>query len=373
MKNGKMRIIGTLLVIVLWAGLAVFAWLKPADATSVAERRKLDQKPKFTVESFTSGQFAKDFESYTLDQFPLRDDFRQIKSMFSYYGLLQSDNNQIYVCGGYVEQLNYPLNTEATQQATTVFTYVYERYIQGKTENIYVAVVPDKGYYLTQENGFPAMDYGALAEQMDLPFAQYVDLTDSLRKESYYRTDTHWRQEALIPVAQKLSKAMGQTGPTADNYTAEAMDRPFYGVYYGQAALPMRPDEMNLLQSNIFQNIKVSGYDELGRPMELPLYNMEAGDDLYDVFLNGSQQSLVVLENPNARTDKHLVIFRDSYACSIAPLFLEDYAKVTLVDLRASQTIPMMVNYRDADVLFLQSTLVLNNPDSYRIWGQQEE
>ena len=120
-------------------------------------------------------------------------------------------------------------------------------------------------------------------------------------------------------------------------------------------------------------NAKLSGYDELGRPMELPLYNMEAGDDLYDVFLNGSQQSLVVLENPNARTDKHLVIFRDSYACSIAPLFLEDYAKVTLVDLRASQSIPMMVNYRDADVLFLQSTLVLNNPDSYRIWGQQEE
>jgi len=41
-----------------------------------------------------------------------------------------------------------------------------------------------------------------------------------------------------------------------------------------------------------------------------------------------------------------------------------------LVDLRASQTVPMMVSYRDADVLFLQSTLVLNNPDSYRIWGE---
>lgn len=369
MRHEKTRILGALLVIILWAGLAAFAWLKPADDHSVAERRKLTQAPDFSAEAFTSGQFAKDFEKYTLDQFPLRDSFRQIKSMFSYYGLLQSDNNNIYVQGGYVEKLNYPLNTEAVETAKKTFTQVYEKYVQGKTEHVYVAVVPDKGYYLTQQNGFPAMDYEALMAQLEFSWAQSVDLTDSLGKESYYRTDTHWRQEELLPVAQKISKAMGQTGPTAENYTAESMDRPFYGVYYGQAALPMQPDEMNLLQSPVFKDVKVTGYDELGRPVELPLYYMEAGDDLYDVFLNGSQQSLVVLENPNARTDKHLVIFRDSYACSIAPLFLEDYAKVTLVDLRVSQTIPMMVSYRDADVLFLQSTLVLNNPDSYRLWS----
>ena len=371
MKHEKTRIIGALLVIALWVLLTAFAWVKPADAHSVAERRKLTQAPKFTTESFVSGQFAKDFEKYTLDQFPLRDSFRQVKSVFSYYALLQSDNNDIYVWDGYVEKLNHPLDVEAVESAQNVFTQVYEKYIKGKTGNVYFAVVPDKGYYLTQENGFPAMDYERLILQMDFPWAQQIDLTNSLNKESYYRTDTHWRQEELIFVAQKLAQAMGQTGPKAENYSVETLDRPFYGVYYGQAALPMQPDEMKLLQSEAFQNIKVTGYDDLGRPVVLPLYNMEAGDDLYDVFLNGSKQSLVVLQNPNARTDKHLVIFRDSYACSIAPLFLEDYAKVTLVDLRASQSIPMMVNYKDADVLFLQSTLVLNNPDSYRIWGEE--
>ena len=372
MKHEKTRILGALLVIILWALLTAFAWLKPADDHSVAERRKLTQAPQFTVDSFESGKFAKSFEKYTLDQFPMRDSFRQIKSIFSYYGLLQSDNNNIYVQGGYVEKLNYPLNHEAVDKAKSTFTQVYEKYIAGKTENIYVAVVPDKGYYLTRENGFPAMDYDALFEQMEVDWAKSIDLTQILTKESYYRTDTHWRQEVLVPVAQKLSEDMGQTGPEAEHYTAETMDRPFYGVYYGQAALPMVPDEMKLLQSDIFKNVKVTGYDDLGRPVELPLYYLEAGDDLYDVFFNGSKQSLVVMENPNARTDKHLVVFRDSYGCSIAPLFLEDYAKITLVDLRVSQTIPMMVNYRDADVLFLQSTLVLNNPDSYRIWGENQ-
>ena len=371
MKYKVTRIIGASLIMTLWVGLAVYAWLKPADGHSVAERRTLEQKPTFTMEAFASGDYAKTFESYTLDQFPLRDSFRQVKSMFSYYGLWQSDNNNIYVQGGYVEKLNYPLNKEAVDAAKQVFTTVYENNVKGKTDNVYVAVVPDKGYYLTQENGFPSMDYDALQQEMKLPWAKSIDLTDVLQKESYYRTDTHWRQEELIPVARKLAQAMGKQGPTAENYTVEAMDRDFYGVYYGQAALPMRPDELNLLQSPVFKDVQVFGYDDLGRKVEIPLYYMEAGDDLYDVFLNGSKQSLVVLENPNARTDDHLIIFRDSYACSIAPLFLEDYAKITLVDLRAGQMLPKLaMPYKNADVLFLQSSLVLNNPDSYRIWGE---
>lgn len=367
MKNGTIRAIGVAFVIGLWAVLAVFAWVKPADAMSEAERRELAQKPAFTLESFADGSFAGDFEAYSLDQFPMRDGFRQIKSLFSYYGLWQSDNNNIYVHDGYVEKLNYPLNEDALQTAKGLFEQVYEKHLKDQTEQIYFAVVPDKGYYLTPENGFPAMDYEKLMAEMEFFWAQSVDLTDSLTIEDYYRTDTHWRQEELLPVAQKLAQAMGQTGPTAESYTPQALDRPFYGVYYGQAALPMKPDTLYILQSDVLEGVTVTGYDSLGRAVEVPLYNMEAGSDLYDTFLNGSQQSLLVLENPNARTDRELVIFRDSFGCSIAPLMLEDYAKVTLVDLRNVSPMTLyMVNYQDADVLFLQSTLVLNNPDSFR-------
>ena len=367
MKNGTIRVIGALIVIGLWAVLAVFAWVKPADETSEAERRQLAQKPVFSAESFTNGSFAAEFEDYSLDQFPLRDSFRQVKSLFSYYGLWQSDNNNIYVHTGYVEKLNYPLNEQALQTAKELFESVYEKHLKGKTEQIYFAVVPDKGYYLTPENGFPAMDYDKLMEQMTFPWAQTVDLTDVLTKEDYYRTDTHWRQEALLPAAQKLAQAMGQTGPTAEQYTPQPLERPFYGVYYGQAALPMKPDTLYTMHSTVLDGVTVTGYDDLGRQVEVPLYNMEAGADLYDTFLNGSKQSLLVIENPLAKTDRELVIFRDSFGCSIAPLLVEDYARVTLVDLRTLSPMALyMVNCKDADVLFLQSTLVLNNPDSFR-------
>ena len=86
------------------------------------------------------------------------------------------------------------------------------------------------------------------------------------------------------------------------------------------------------------------------------------GKDPYEMFLSGSL-SLITIENPNATTDKELVIFRDSFGSSIAPLLVEGYAKVTLVDIRyvASDLVGRFVDFENQDVLFLYSTLVLNN------------
>ena len=41
--------------------------------------------------------------------------------------------------------------------------------------------------------------------------------------------------------------------------------------------------------------------------------------DPYSVFLSGSK-SLLTITNPSADTDRELVIFRDSFASSLAPL-----------------------------------------------------
>ena len=64
----------------------------------------------------------------------------------------------------------------------------------------------------------------------------------------------------------------------------------------------------------------------------------------------------------NATTDKKLVIFRDSFGSSIAPLFVQDYQSVTLVDLRVMNRMSLrFVDFENADVLFRLSALVLNN------------
>jgi hypothetical protein len=89
--------------------------------------------------------------------------------------------------------------------------------------------------------------------------------------------------------------------------------------------------------------------------------------DLYDYYLGGAK-ALLTIENPNAQTDKELVIFRDSFGSSIAPLFMESYSKVTLIDIRyiKSDFIGSFIKFDNQDVLFMYSALVLNSSSTMK-------
>ena len=80
----KKHIYAMVLIVAVWLTLAVWCWLRPSNPSSVSERRPLAQFPGISVENLTNGSFMEKFEDYSLDQFPLRDSFRQIKSLFHY-------------------------------------------------------------------------------------------------------------------------------------------------------------------------------------------------------------------------------------------------------------------------------------------------
>ena len=355
----KMRII----VAALWLALAVFAWVRPVDAISESERRPLNQFPELNVQTIFNGSFMEKFEDYTLDQFPLRDAFRTLKANIQLKLFGQKDNNNIYVADGYAAQLEYPYDAASIGRALSRFQYVYDNYLTGC--NVFLTVVPDKGYYLAEENGYPAMDYEAMFADMQngMPWAQFIDLTDSLNLDSYYRTDTHWRQEAILPAAEKIAEALGVT---VGEFTEKNLETPFYGVYCGQSALNLKPDEIRVMEADWMADCKV--YDaesgSWGGIYDLPKLE---GQDPYEVYLSGSR-SLLTIENPNAAIDRELIIFRDSFGSSVAPLLVKDYTKVTLVDIRyMSPTIlGNFIEFGGQDVLFLYSTLVLNNSETIK-------
>ena len=345
----------TIFVLALWGALALWAWFIPSKQISEAERRPLAQKPAF------SEKFQTEFESYSLDQFPMRDGFRTLKSLFHTGVLGQKDNNGIYLTDGTAVKQEYPLNRESVNHAIGRFQRIFDKYLA--ESRCFYAIVPDKGYYLGEDSGHLTMDYDALYGQMaaGLPWAQEIDLRPTLTGQDYYRTDTHWRQEHLLPAAAALCKGLGVTVPKAEDYTLTPVDRPFYGVYYGQAALPMEPDTLYLMESDLLAQCSVYDY-ETGKTGSI--YDMTKLDsrDLYDVYLSGAK-ALLTIENPNGGTDRELIVFRDSFGSPIVPLLMEDYAKVTLVDIRYIQPdlLGQFLDFHGQDVLFLYSTLVLNN------------
>ena len=236
-----------------------------------------------------------DFEDASLDQFPLRDTFREAKSLFHRFVLRQSDKSGIYVSQGHAAAQEYPLSEASVSHALELFSSVYETYLSSTDSKIYLAIVPDKGYYLAQSAGQLSLDYDRLFTMVEggMPWASPIRLTDSLSIQDYYRTDTHWRQERLLPAAQALCQALGVSSPRQEDYTVTPVDKPFYGVYYGQAALPMQPDTMYLLKSDLLDDCRVYDY-ETGETTAV--YDMTKLDskDLYDVYLSGARSLLTI-------------------------------------------------------------------------------
>ena len=227
------------------------------------------------------------------------------------------------------------------------------------------ALVPDKSYYLAEEAGVLAIDYDALYAHVaqELPWAELIDLRGFLDIEDYYRTDTHWRQEQIVPAAQAIAQKLGVTVP---EFQQMAIDRPFYGVYYGQAALPMEPDTMYYLTNPVLENCTVTIHDSGTTAAVLDTTKL-GSRDLYDVFLSGGA-AVLEIKNPAGQPGKELVVFRDSFGSSMVPLLVNDYETVWVLDTRYVNPamLGQFVEFHGQDVLFLYSTLILNSSSALR-------
>jgi len=368
--------------------LCVFVWIKPDEKYSVSERRLLKQRPEFSEETVLSGRIMSAFEEYSLDQFPARDTFRSMKARTS----LTLDNNGIYVVEDEIDgetckvicNMEYPLNEDSLQYAAKRFKNVYDMYLKDNNCQVYLSIVPDKNYFYGTENGYLAMDYGKLVDIISEESSNmtYIDIFPYLSGEDYYRTDIHWRQEKLADVADVLLAGMRQgignletevqgieqvtseeNATIQSQYRTMTVEGDFYGVYHGQAALPITPDSLQYLTNDMIEQMKVFDYQN---NKEIPVYDKAKieGDDPYELYVGGPI-SLATIENPMCHNGKHLIIFRDSFGSSIAPLLAQEYEKTTLIDIR--YILPSMlgqyVDFQDADVLFLYSTPVLNHSD----------
>lgn len=128
----------------------------------------------------------------------------------------------------------------------------------------------------------------------------------------------------------------------------------------------MEAETLYILESQLLSQCTVYNHET---DKTTAVYDMDklTSRDLYDVYLSGAQ-SLLTIQNPNAATDKELVVFRDSFGSSLVPLLVQDYKTVTVVDIRYinSQMLGQFVDFAGKDVLMLYSTLVLNSSSSLK-------
>jgi hypothetical protein len=326
----------------------------PADEFLVAERRRPAQ--------FNGSD---NFDDYAVDRTVFRQEFRSLKAWFDLNVLRKSDNNGIFIHDGFVFKTEYPLNVTSVNRLCAIINMLHDRFLD-ESNRVWYSVAPDKNVFLDSTRHL-ILDYDEMLRLIRENISdeiEYIDIFDTLNLQSYYRTDSHWRQEYLFPVAERLSAVMGFELPEIE-YTHESFDR-FFGVYYGQSALNVPPDELVWLVNDTTRSLRVTNAEKPGRHPIYDLSQLESVDP-YNIYMQGPA-AIVSVTNPAVSGGRDLVIFRDSFSSPLSVLLLESYRSVTLVDLRyiSPGMLDNFVEFSGADVLFLYSTGLFNNSESVR-------
>jgi hypothetical protein len=337
--------------------------LSPSQSLSYSERRPLETLPKWSFDDYISGEYMASFQKYIRDQFVKRDDFRSLKHYFSVYGFGLKDLNGIYYGENHIFKIENP-DMDSVENFLDYIKSLESLFTEG--QKMYLSIIPDKSYYYDDHPYKP--NYDVLYESFNkaLNEIKIIDIFEGLSLKSYYQTDPHWRQENLFSVMNIISNEMDFSQYGEGSFEMIDLDG-FKGAYYGQGPLYNQSESLIYLHHSDFKNLIITNFQN--REKDSLLYDLEGFEtiDPYNLFLDGPSP-LITIENPDSQSNEELIIFRDSFASSIAPYFFNHYKKVILIDTRYMEKdqIQNYIDIKDQDVLFLYSSLLIYNSYSLK-------
>lgn len=352
MKN---KIISIVFIVIIF-GLGLTSIIMKDTLISKIERRKLAQFPTEIDDEFTQN-----LDEYLIEQFAYRNEFINLNSFINRKILQKNDDNDVYVVGDNIYEKKYPLDEANCIKFTEKINYVIDNYSQN---NIYFSIIPDKSCFLDNTK-YLALDYNKMfsivTENIN---GEYINITDKLNVDDYYKTDIHWKQENLEKIVKQIVTSMGKQYKNVQ-YTEKEYNN-FYGSLYAKSGVKLEPDNLKYLYNENMENITVK-HLEFGNKN---VYDTEklTGLDSYDVYLSGAS-SYIEITNSNVEDNSTLILFRDSFSSSLAPLLTPYYNKIILVDLRYIDFNYLKANYNfeNCDILFIYSSLIINDSNILKV------
>lgn len=353
----KIVVISFMSVLFLFMLLEMFM---PDKTISFSERRKLTERPKIQQDV---GAFFNKVGDYLVDQFPFRENFRKGKGWTLMHVYQKKENQGTFILKDNLFQSNNEINEKSVSHLTSKIKEVSNTYFQN--QSIYFAMIPDKNYYI-QDDSIPKINYKELETSLkkQLPNnINWIDLKETLNLNSYYQTDIHWKQESLEETIKKIREHMNlEMYPFPNN---QKTYNPFYGALFSRLPSNIKPDTLTYVTDLNIENAQVYNYEKQ-KMQKVYEERFLKNIDSYDVFLAGATP-LLTIQNPLQANGKELILFRDSFGSSLAPLLIANYSKITMIDLRYINStllkdIPELnLQNSPADILFLYSVPIINN------------
>ena len=382
--------------------ITVFNMLSPKDKTiSLVENRTLAKKPDLTIDSFLSGKYSKEFESYFSDNFVNRDNLVKVsKNILSLKGIKRSeevtlvdfegqnvggnDNDaenskdkssakgNLFILNDTVMEVYKFNETKAKSYANMINTAQSKL---GNEVKIYSLLAPVQIEFLTtrkykdlSDSQYDAINFvnSNLSDKI-IPIDAYTPIKDHIEEYVYYRTDHHWTALGAYYAYTGFAKASGVDVLPLEEYSkGEAPG--FLGhlsTVNPSETVNNNPDNVIFYNSPIRSNMDVYYYDkETGEKKSYKDSVISKSyidsDQKYGIFLGGDFPLGVI--KTNSKSDKKIMVIKDSYGNAFIPFLLPHYSEIYVVDPRHyKESIIDLVNENNIDeVLFLNYVLTTN-------------
>ena len=325
--------------------------VSPDRTFSEVENRNLEQLPAvdfgtpeklFRDGNFFNGQFMRDFETYTTDQFIGRDAWVDLKARTE-RALGKKENNNVYFADN--DTLITRFDQPAADRVTENLNYV-NKFVENVDIPVVFSLIPTQACIWADRlpEGAPNASQTDLMTQAQgavtgAAWADvYTPLMEHKDEDIFYRTDHHWTSLGAYYGYTGLAQALGYTPVPLSDYDATVRSTEFYGTVFSSSGVRwVRPDTITTYVPEDGITVVSHTYDNAGNPVEEPreLYveSFLSVKDKYSMFLGGNQ-SLGVVKNANNPDGPKLLILRDSYADSLVPFLTAHYSEIHLIDPR---------------------------------------
>lgn len=339
--------------ILIWLGLTFTNFFIPKKNFSENENRYLDEMPNFSFDTLFNGQYMNSIDSCINDHFILRDKWISGQSIME-YGLGKRESNNVYICKN---SLMSKLNID---ESIIDFNISEINNFASKIEiPCNTMIIPSAaGVQKDKLPAFaPVVDEKKIISDINSELDNSITVFDTLSKNKdkyiYYRTDHHWTTYGAYLAYLEWCKALNLT-PV--EYKAKKVSNDFNGTLYSRSGVRfVDNDSIEAYDSDNFNGCKINEGSDSQTFDHIYFDEYLTKKDKYAYFL-GPNKPVVTIYGKN-KTGKKLVLFKDSYSHCLAPMMLEHFDEITLVDLRyINANINKIIKINDYDnALFIYS------------------
>lgn len=343
-----MQITTAVLFCLFIGGFGILHLAQPDREFSPTENRNLSQMPELSWKTLVDGTFTADLEEYLSDQFPMRDDWMGLKARYEFL-LGKREFHNVFLSGD-------TLISKITDTSRAEQNLEHIKNLLEKTDKpVYFGLIPTAAEIWSDKlpAGAQVFDQKAYLEQAKELGAIWVDMIGVLGEHAdeqiFYRTDHHWTSLGAYYGYTALLEAAGMDVPALGE--GKTVSDSFLGTLYSTSGIHwLEPDTIEYYVFDDAVTVENGLTGEIGG---LYVESKLEEKDKYSSFLGGNNP-LYIIRNPNAATDKKILVVRDSYTDSLAPFLSQTYSEVHLVDLRYYRTpIAMYAEMAQVDEIFI--------------------